>query len=458
MNFSPEVPLKTSTCVDKKKCLIFTNSGGNGHLQSAKTLGDEIRAKFPDMEICQVDIFEDFFGPIIGKFFAERWNGVQRTGDVIMQAILIKAMSFAHWLFFMPIFVQTLYMLFKNDFTQIIDTQNISMKAIIRAVRVYNKWKGKHLLIERIITDLPTRDTSLYFPFIRALSRKDKEILRIKTTKPLLNGEKNDAEFWEKHCEIGMDKIEYTPLPIRPEFRKYAHELRKRETPLSLTLAFPDQTMHNEFLEIISFGSLQTTSKELFTSFTLQAEDTVSIIMLGANPNKAAILNYLRAYIHLVSRKNYKTRRDVVFVLCSKNPPNTISLQQRILELVKSHKNFPKNLTILPLPYQEDAIIAPLFYRSDLSLTKCGGITAMELLSVCHGRILIHRERPAPGTLKFFTKWPTVRFGMPPWELGNLRYLRSIKGAQIVTPETFGTICQNFFDEDAALTQHPAYN
>lgn len=458
MNFSPNSPLRAGTSVTKRKCLIFTNSGGNGHLQSAKMLGDEIKTKFPDAEVVQIDVFEDFFGPIIGRFFAERWNGVQRTGDIAGQELLISCMTFVHSLFFIPIFLQALRLLFKENFTQVIDTQNISMKAIVRAVRFYNKWTGKHLFIERIITDLPTRDTTLYFPFIKKLSRKDKEILQIKTTKPLLNGEKSDAEFWQKHCRLDMTNIEYAPLPIRSEFRKYANKPKERELPLPLTLTFPDKKSHEDFLKTIAFGSLKTTRKDLSTSLFLEAEDVVSIIMLGVNPNKAAILSYLRAYIEILSRQTYKARRDVIFVLCAKNPPNTVSLQQRILELVLSTKDFPDNLTILPLPYQEDAIIAPLLYRSDMSITKCGGITAMELLSVSHGRILIHRERPANGTPKFLLKRPTVRSGMPPWELGNLRYLRSIKGAQIVTPETFGAICQDFFDEDSVLLKNPAYN
>lgn len=457
MNFSPEIPLRSAACIIKRKCLILTNSGGNGHLQCAKTLGAEIKAKFPNAEIVQVDVFEDFFGPIIGRFFAERWNGVQRTGDIARQELLISSMSFVHNLFFIPIFLQALRLLFKGEFTQVIDTQNISMKAIIRAVRFYNKWTGKHLFIEKMITDLPTRDTTLYFPFIKKLSRKDKEILQIKTTKPLLSGEKSDAEFWQKYCRLDMDKIEYAPLPIRFEFQKYANKPKEREIPLPLTMTFPDKKSHEDFLKTISFGSLQTTRKDLSTSLLIEAEDVVSIIMLGVNPNKSAILSYLKTYIEILSKQTYKSRRDIIFVLCAKNPPNTISLQQRILELVSSIKNYPPHLTILPLPYQEDAIIAPLLYRSDMSITKCGGITAMELLSVCHGRILIHRERPANGTPKFLLNRPTVRSGMPPWELGNLRYLRSIKGAQIITPETFGSICRDFFDESSILLKKPAY-
>ncbi len=68
----------------------------------------------------------------------------------------------------------------------------------------------------------------------------------------------------------------------------------------------------------------------------------------------------------------------------------------------------------------------------------------MELLSVSHGQIWIHKGTIAPNLPHFI---PFGKIGMPAWERGNADYLAAKRGAQIVTPETFPTLSSPYFEE-----------
>jgi hypothetical protein len=136
-----------------------------------------------------------------------------------------------------------------------------------------------------------------------------------------------------------------------------------------------------------------------------------------------------------------------LIIFCAKSTKQH-SLQNKIAQMLLNTKDYPSTLTILPLPYQEDTIVAPLFHRSDLTLTRSGGITAMELLTTCSKTILIHKGVPPKWLPNFLKELPTVKEGMPPWERGNARYLEVKKGAKIVTPETFKSVVKNYFAAD----------
>jgi len=90
--------------------------------------------------------------------------------------------------------------------------------------------------------------------------------------------------------------------------------------------------------------------------------------------------------------------------------------------------------------FQSGEVIAPLYYRSDATFTRSGGLTAMELMSVAQGQIWIHSE------LKNACKSETsLAKGMPIWERGNVHYLKEMKGAKLITPETFFEACASYF-------------
>ncbi|MBN2479222.1 MAG: hypothetical protein JXA94_03255, partial [Parachlamydiales bacterium] len=99
-----------------------------------------------------------------------------------------------------------------------------------------------------------------------------------------------------------------------------------------------------------------------------------------------------------------------------------------IYESIKNNINYPQNLKIIPMSFQDDTTIAPLFFRSDATITRSGGSTILELLAVANGKVLIHSE----GKLK-----QNLIKGMPYWEVGNALYLKKFKNSELVNTDNF---------------------
>ena len=110
------------------------------------------------------------------------------------------------------------------------------------------------------------------------------------------------------------------------------------------------------------------------------------------------------------------------------------SLFTKVADYIDQMDDYPRSLSIIPFSFQRDDVIAPLFYRSDLSCTRSGGQTAMELMSVCSGDMWVHSE--ARSDKRPLTQRELLQ-GIPAWEAANAVYLQKIRGAKIVTPETF---------------------
>jgi hypothetical protein len=433
-----------------RKCLLLTNTGGNGHVQAAKSVSSSYEKEYPRGTLFLKDTFEDFLGKPIGRFFANCWNSSQKTGNLTLLEFWSNGLRISIWITWLPIFFGVLRLLIKEKIDLVIDTQPMGTSAILKAIRFYNFWYRKNLLLEKVLTDLPTEHTSLYFPFIRRLSKKDKKLLHIKTTEPLLSRGETPSSFWQKTCGISLAQVEYSPLPIRKSFLKFPCDSAKEKNPLPLTVKFSNKMELDLLYQTGSFGNLPLNKSALSLSFTIEPLDKVALVMMGAHPHQEPILQYIQSFIELSSKGSYENRRDILLIFCAKTN-DAASLQNKIHQILLRTKNYPHTLTILPLPYQEDAIVAPLFYRSDLTLTRSGGITAMELLSTCSKTILIHKGSAPKWLPSFLKELPTVREGMPPWERGNAKYLEAKKGAKLVTPETFKEVTESYFAMDSLM-------
>ena len=130
----------------------------------------------------------------------------------------------------------------------------------------------------------------------------------------------------------------------------------------------------------------------------------------------------------------------LLFVFCNKHTEHRNSLLKKGHSIIQKVKYFPDNLTVIPMCFQSDDVIASLYYRSDATFTRSGGLTAMELMSVAQGQIWIHselRQKTINGEI--------LGRGMPIWERGNTIYLQKMKGARFITPETFIECCYPYF-------------
>lgn len=115
-------------------------------------------------------------------------------------------------------------------------------------------------------------------------------------------------------------------------------------------------------------------------------------------------------------------------MFCNHHKNQNKSLLRKIHQMIQATENYPVNPSIIPMGIQDDTVIAPLFYRSNATLTRSGGLTSMELLATGKGKIWIHAEDDQ--VQGFFD-------GMPIWEKGNAEYLMNHLSAKIITPSKF---------------------
>lgn len=427
--------------------LMITLSAGGGHMQAARGKFKQIQEKNPNTRFLVCDLFIDTFGSAIGKSFNGWWDAPQETGNVSKQEWLrVMGLPLADKLFWLPIFCKMLYILFTNPIDRIIDTQPVATSAIIKALRVFAFFRSKKIAFEKVLTELPSEAATLFFKPIKKLSSEDKKWIRIVCPfASLLDKDKQEA-FWKAQCGLSLSSIEYGDPPLRPNFLKLQHQAK---IPKDLTLKI---FTHSEQESLLIEKAAKTTSLALITEspylkLTIDAKDTVSIIMLGSRPHEKATLQYVKNFIDLAKQFPHSHSRHLVFVFCRNHRERTNSLLKRVHDIVVSEPNFPENLVILPMPFQDDDVIAPLFFRSDMTLTRSGGITAMELLSVCHGDIWIHTEQLDHKLSK------KRALGMPFWEEGNAKHLVKQKGAKFITPDSFCLSCRDLFNRQEQARQ-----
>lgn len=406
-----------------RNLLLITSSGGGGHLQAAKAKVASIRSSNPDAVIYEQDLLLDWLGPVIGRLFGWVWNFSMKKGWVVVQERLQQSQRILDITFWPLIFTYTLTQLIRKDIDVIIDTQPLGTSAIIKAIRLASFWTKKPLLVEKVITELPTEEVTHFFKPIKRLSDKDRIFLRIISAKPLALD--TAKEFWQKACNIDEAHVSYEGLPLRPAFYQYIDTV-----PTTISLSASIEYAHHRKMTIASLqrGSIQATIHNEAICFTLPPEDYVFTLMLGSQPTEKATAQYVKNFISFY-RKFPISQKSHLFVLCG-HYYRSCPLLHKIYNLVCSIQEYPSNLTVIPLPFQDDTIIAPLFARSNSTFTRSGGITSLELMAVARGSIWIHREQHNKN--KWFRKpYPY----MVSWERGNAFYLHSIKGAQFITPD-----------------------
>jgi hypothetical protein len=425
-----------------KKLLLFTTSGGGGHIQAAKAQTLKALSENPNTIILQKDVLIDMISKNFGKVFVYLWNSSQKRGNVKFLMFLQKNVPTADILFGPFIFLRTLYILLKEGIDQVVDTQPVGTAAIIKAIKVARKITGKPLKLEKIVTELPTDNVIHFFKPIKRLSPTDRMLLKLISTIPLLENGQTTEEFWEKNCGLLESEVCYESFPLRPSFRKYLNA--KDETRKSMKILIHVHSNEEKFLisDSIKKGFIPSEIYRDKIGINIEKDDKVSTILLGSQPTEEATLKYLKKYIELTKRSS-TPERHILFVFCNSHVEHKNSLLKKVHSIVQKTEDFPKNLSVIPMCFQSDDVIASLYFRSDATFTRSGGLTAMELMSVAQGQIWIHSE--VRHTRSYSSK---LERGMPIWERGNATYLQHKKGAQFITPETFIDCCHPLFLPD----------
>ena len=431
-----------------RSLLVITTSGGGGHLQAANAKILDEQLKNPAVKITKHDVLANAGGKWFGYFMINYiWDKTQRRGGVRALELFASAVPIFDIFFWIPVFFQILYKLFKYDIDHVVDTQPLCLPSITTAVRAYAFCKKKHLFIEKILTELPTGYATHYLKPIKRLGPKNRRLVHLITTKPLLADNQTAENFWQTYCGLSAHVVSYQDFPIRPHFKKYQ---KKQKTNEPLTLLIKLKTPHEKLLltEILGKGTTKFSFQDHSLVLTIQPNNKVTTLMLGSQSVQEASLHYVRNFIDVIKEDHSRSTHHFFFVFCSHKQVDEIPLQEQIHRLIMDTTSYPSNLTIIPMSSQGDDVIAPLYFRSDATLTKAGGVTAMELMAVAKGKIWIHHEEKMSPLEKFFVNHALFAInsykGMPKWEYGNATYLEEMKGAQMITPETFSKASRSY--------------
>lgn len=188
-------------------------------------------------------------------------------------------------------------------------------------------------------------------------------------------------------------------------------------------------------------------------TFSITAEDTVLLVMLGSQPTVKAVHEYLAQtallkqpplgsirYVFLASGPHMKPAYRELY----------IALAKKSAELNKEQESKGLRLRFIPFTGQP---AQPIEARAEVTVTRSGGMTAGELLALdARGdakQVFLHIEavagippRPTGSDMAAETAWEAqaLDLGMVPWEAGNAKYLREKLGAILVTPAVLASV------------------
>ena len=419
-----------------RKVLIISSSGGGGCIQAAVAKEQEEKAKDPSVVIIQRDIMKDWYWKIIGKFGIHTWNLAQRKGSVLAQVFLQRCQPTADRIFWIRYFYCILKTILKEDIDHVIDTQPQGTSAFLLALRIFNRIRKKRVILEKVVVDLPTERNTHFFRPIKGLSEKNRKLLRMVTIPPLLEKGQTAEQFWRKHCNLSESEVAYEYYAIRRAFRLF-HGKKQEEKDFAIEARFGNSEDRALLAKTIARGSIRAEIKEKHVRFWIASGDKLFTILLGSQPAHDATLKYVSRLMQLTQESNAIRTPVHIFVFCGQHRAGQESLLTRMADLVLQILDYPPHVSVIPLSFQNDETIAQVFYRSDLTCTRSGGQTAMELMCVMQGEIWLHSEaKKTEGQIEDLSLDQLLR-GIPGWEAGSALYLHKMRNAKIVTPETF---------------------
>lgn len=439
-----------------KKLLIITSTGGGGLLQTANAKEQEALAADPNIHIVKMDILEDWLGHVFGHFCSESYNSAQRKGNLAAIRFFIQNQYILDFFAWPVFFLRALQTLFKEDPDHIIDTQPLATSAIIKALRIYNRKKGKQVRLQKVLVDLPTKSATHFFRTIKSLTKKDRYFLQLTSIAPLLEDGETAEDFWQKNCNLSEKEIHYEDYYVRQSFKKFQHKKRSLKESFPVFLRTKNEEELGLMKKAFERGSLQGVVKEGEVHFSIAPKDRLITILLGSQPASEATFNYVLNFLQLCQKESPKIPCHI-FVFCSGYESQNQSLFQKVADTIAEMKDYPRHVTVVPFSFQNDDCIARLFFRSDLTCTRSGGQTAMELMCIGTGEMWIHSEtKKDPEQIEELTLEQLLA-GIPGWEAANALYLCKVRSARIVTPETIAPIAKKCFQarENTDRTAQP---
>lgn len=454
--------------------IAISNSAGGGHVEATKAVcaqffqqkkafeasGKKLTGSFKTR-----DIFRGSFPPLINRLFAYsmtyHWNKAKREGNIEAQERLYngKIMGIAKnilvdWILFIPVFVSTFFrLLFNRKVSQIVITQPLGMSGIMKAVRLTNYLFSRKVRVSIVLTDLPTEGSIHYSRPLKNLSSKDKENLKIMTTKPLiLNPKETEVQWWKRVYGLTFNpdtpqksQVLYREFPLRPAFLKWRDmpaDQRPEQFEVKVNNSEEQRLINGLFTGQLPVKRLSSKGKKVIQVNIDPKKEVVGLVTIGSQAAKK-IKDYVLDFIEVT--KNLPTDRQyTLFAACGRHTPGEKTLFKSVYD-ASLKAQLPPNIRIIPMGYQDDDELAPLMHRMDFGVGSTGGLTSFELLRTAKNKIFLHSEadptKPLGDNetfknLSIDDKQKQLLQGFSLWEKWNALYQIYERGAEIVTPGT----------------------
>ncbi len=435
------------------KCLIISNPCGGGHVQAATRVNQLITQRNLDAEnkvtAVTKDILIDVLGHLFGSYIAEDWSNNQKNENIHVLNRYLQYHRLGDMAMTFPTFVKMVYWFLKHDIENVINLQPIAYPAIIAAAHTTNfintvlRLGKKPIKVFLVMTELPSPRTHNFYNCVRRMNARDRKICTFITTEaPLLDREgQTEEEFWKRYTGLSLEngEVRYDAPPIREAFLAQQEKNRGGEKIDQLQVK-----AGSEEIELIkkSTGNLsltaQKTERGFFLKFSAKEQEKIFAMMLGSQASKQATLDYVQNMIQWAKTCEVSEQMRL-FVFCGQHKIGSQSLMKQVADFVERERqkdDYPTNFSVIPLPFQSDEEIAPMLARANATITRSGGITAMELKTVAQGQIFIHtiEEKKDKNQNKPLEQIVQEGRGMPYWEGGNYQYLKTRYGAQLISP------------------------
>lgn len=423
-----------------QNCLIIDSQAGGGHVQAANFIESHLKAK--GLPTIRREFYTTCLGRVIGRFAINTWNDDQKNERINKVNAYSKFEFLFDILLAIPVFFSTWALIRKHKIEHIVDVQPIGLRAILHAARIENFVRSlfgsklKQIKVSLVMTDLPTLQATNFLQPLRGLRDNDRRILEVITTDPLLTSGQNSEEFWKENARLPIKYVKNRQFPLRAEF------LTNRnctDTILPLSFRCHSVAAKSDLAKAlhVKISDKETANCNDSLSINVESQDRIITIMLGSQASFDATIQYVEQLVRKLKTEGM-IKPTKIFVCCGDPKPHEPSLIEAVYHKI-DELDIPDSISIAPLSWQDATVLAPLMARSDITITRAGGLTAMELLTVATGQILIHSVPSKGRDLSIEQDEEELLKGMFIWESGNARYLKSKKGARIVLPECLPT-------------------
>lgn len=424
----------------------------NKELRKASSLINDERLKNPAklIEWCEkmglvkdIDVLHDFLGTV-GVWATSQWDQAQKDGDVVKQ----ESLASQQWLsdvFFGPIiFISTLKSLISLKPKQIVSTQAMATPAILLAIKLYNLFfRSKEELeikLHLYMTDMPTEYAQHFFNSLKRITDfEGKDCLVLHAPKV------EEGADWQKLCGLTQERVkelDVHELPVRLEFLKAVKEYQPDLENPSVEIKISDkqelkllrEVMHYQSGHVCTLGDGETEGEQ-FLNYQMRPEDKGTFIMLGSQPTKSAVEEYVQEHVEL-ARENPTTHYHL-FAFTGKFQKESDCFFKQLTTYIKNQPNWPSNLRVVPLSYQTSKQLVSLEMGCD-TITRSGGGTTMELLVLNE----VYKKFPALPVRQRWVhaqqiKGRSLENSIPLWEKGNYLSIKKKMNAKVIDPKSF---------------------